>query len=187
MNVVPTRLPGVVIIVPQVFRDARGFLTETWSERRYGAAGLPGRFVQDNLSYSVKGILRGLHLQSPCPQGKLVSVVEGEVFDVAVDLRRGSPTFAQWVGVTLSGENNHQLYVPEGFAHGFVVMGDRAILLYKCTDFYNPEHELSLLWNDPDLGIDWPVESPTLSTKDQSAPRLREIPIERLPQYAGEP
>jgi dTDP-4-dehydrorhamnose 3,5-epimerase len=185
MNVIPTRLPGAVIFEPKAFPDPRGFLMETWSQRRYAALGLPERFVQDNLSYSVKGVLRGLHLQAPCPQGKLISVVEGEVFDVAVDLRQGSPTFAQWVGVTLSAENKRQLYVPEGLAHGFVVTGDCAIVLYKCTEFYSPEHELSLLWNDPDLGIEWPLESPALSSKDRNAPRLRELPIERLPQYEG--
>jgi dTDP-4-dehydrorhamnose 3,5-epimerase len=183
MNVIPTRLPGAVILEPQVFSDPRGFLMETWSQRRYAALGLPERFVQDNLSYSVKGVLRGLHVQAPCSQGKLVSVVEGAVFDVAVDLRQGSPTFAQWVGVTLSAESKRQLYVPEGFAHGFVVTGDRAIVLYKCTEFYSPEHELSLLWNDPDLEIDWPLASPTLSSRDGNALRLRDFPIERLPRY----
>jgi dTDP-4-dehydrorhamnose 3,5-epimerase len=187
IKVIPTRLPGVVMIAPQVFQDARGFLMETWNQREWAALGLCERFVQDNLSYSAKGVLRGLHLQAPRPQGKLISVVDGEVFDVAVDLRRGSPTFASWVGVTLSAASKQQLYVPEGFAHGFVVTGDHALVMYKCTDFYSPDHELSLLWNDPDLGIDWPLENPTLSRKDQSAPRLDALPIERLPEYPSNP
>jgi dTDP-4-dehydrorhamnose 3,5-epimerase len=183
MNVVPTKLPGVVVIEPRAFADARGFLMETWNQQRYAEAGLPERFVQDNLSCSLKNVLRGLHLQFPRAQGKLISVVEGEMFDVAVDVRPGSPHFRQWVGLTLSAENKRQLYIAEGFAHGFVVLSERALIQYKCTEYYHPEHEMSVAWNDPDLAIDWPVRDPLLSRKDSEAPRLRDIPAERLPIY----
>jgi dTDP-4-dehydrorhamnose 3,5-epimerase len=195
MNPIETRLPGVVIFEPRVFRDDRGEFLETWHQARYAAAGLPEAFVQDNLSVSRRGVLRGLHYQHPLAQGKLVSVLEGEVFDVAVDIRRGSPTFARWVGMTLSGENRRQLYVPPGFAHGFYVTSDRALFLYKCTAYYAPSDEGSVLWNDPDLAIDWPLgqrsvvsgqssgADPILAPKDAAAPRLAGIPGDRLPQY----
>jgi dTDP-4-dehydrorhamnose 3,5-epimerase len=183
MKVVETRLPGVVILEPVVCGDERGFFMETWNRRRYEELGIPTDFVQDNLSYSTKGVLRGLHFQNPNPQGKLVSVVRGEVFDVTVDIRLGSLTFGRWVGVTLSSENKRQLYVPEGFAHGFVVTGEEALFSYKCTAYYSARMEHSLRWNDPDLGIIWPDESPTLSARDSSAPRLSEIPKERLPRH----
>ena len=183
MNVIPTRLPGVVLIEPQVFADARGYFLETWSQVRYAAAGLPARFVQDNLSFSTPGVLRGLHLQNPAPQGKLVSVLRGAIYDVAIDVRVGSPTFGQWVGAALSAENRRQIYIPEGFAHGFAVTGDCALTLYKSTEFYAPQGDMSLLWSDPDLGIDWPVDDPKLSAKDHDAPRLRDVPRERLPRY----
>ena len=189
MNVLETRLPGVFVIEPEVYGDRRGFFMEAWNENRYRELGLPPRgFVQDNVSYSQKGVLRGLHYQEPNPQGKLVSVLQGEVFDVAVDIRNGSPTFGEWVSVMLSEENKRQFYVPEGFAHGFVVTGDVALFFYKCTDYYRPQAEGSLLWNDPDVGIDWPVDAPLLSAKDKnSALPLREIPTETLPHYHPSP
>ena len=176
MNVVETDLPGVLIVEPQVFGDERGFFMETWNGRRYEDAGLPGRFVQDNLSYSAHGVLRGLHFQNPQPQGKLVSVLSGEVFDVAVDIRVGSPTFGEWTGTTLSADNKRQFYVPPDFAHGFVVTSEVALFFYKCTDYYSPSSEGIVLWNDPEIGIEWPVERPTLSDRDRTAPPLREIP-----------
>lgn len=178
-----TDLPGVVILEPRVFRDDRGYFLETWNQSRYAEKGLPERFVQDNLSFSTKGVLRGLHYQHPQGQGKLVSVIHGAVFDVAVDIRVGSPTFARWVGVTLSGENNRALYIPPGFAHGFVVLGDTALFSYKCTEYYAPKFEASLLWDDPDLAIAWPEASPILSPKDLAAPRLRDVAPDRLPAY----
>ena len=183
MNVIETDLPGVLIVEPQVFGDERGFFMESWNGRRYEDAGLPGRFVQDNLSYSAHGVLRGLHFQNPQPQGKLVSVLRGEVFDVAVDIRVGSPTFGEWTGTTLSAGNKRQFYVPPDFAHGFVVTSEVALFFYKCTDYYAPSSEGIVLWNDPEIGIEWPVESPTLSERDRAAPPLREIPEGSLPRY----
>jgi dTDP-4-dehydrorhamnose 3,5-epimerase len=183
MNVVETSLPGVLIIEPKVLGDERGFFMETWNGRRYEEAGLPGRFVQDNLSYSARGVLRGLHFQNPRPQGKLVSVLRGEVFDVAVDIRVGSPTFGEWRGVTLSAENKRQFYVPPDFAHGFLVTSDDALFFYKCTDYYAPSAEGIVLWNDPEIGIEWPTDTPTLSGRDSEAPPLREMPRGILPHY----
>ncbi len=183
MNAVKTELPGLLIIEPEVYGDARGFFMETWNLRRYQELSLPANFVQDNLSYSAKGVLRGLHFQNPDPQGKLVSVLHGEVFDVAVDIRAGSPTFGEWVGVSLSADNKRQLYVPAGFAHGFVVTSEAALFSYKCTTYYHPQAEASVLWDDQDIGIDWPVDVPILSVKDQSALPLKEIATERLPRY----
>ena len=184
MNVIEMEIPGVFVVEPKVFGDDRGFFMETWNRARYEEVGLPARFVQDNLSFSVRGVLRGLHFQNPDAQGKLVSVLQGEVFDVAVDIRVGSPTHGRWVGVNLSAENKRQFYVPEGFAHGFVVTGDTALLHYKCTGYYRPEAESSILWNDVDIGVRWPVDSPVLSEKDRAAPPLREVPSGRLPSYA---
>jgi dTDP-4-dehydrorhamnose 3,5-epimerase len=182
MKVIPTQLDGVVLIEPQVFRDDRGRFLETYSERAFAEAGLPTRFAQDNLSYSKKGVLRGLHYQHPVGQGKLVWVVQGQVFDVAVDIRRGSPTFRQWFGAVLSAENHRRLYIPEGFAHGFYVTSDEAIFSYKCTNLYHPKMDGSILWNDPEIGIEWPLAGePMLSAKDASAARLREITADRLP------
>lgn len=175
MKFIQTALPGVVILEPAVYGDERGFFMETWNRRCYEEAGVPADFVQDNLSYSTKGILRGLHFQNPNPQGKLVSVLQGEVFDVAVDIRDGAPTFGKCAGVVLSSENKRQLYIPEGFAHGFLVTGKEALFSYKCTDYYNREAEHSLLWNDPDLAIDWPIEDPVLSDKDRAALPLAEL------------
>ncbi len=184
MKIETTEIPGVLIVEPRVFGDQRGWFAESWQARRYAEAGIPGPFVQDNLSFSSHGILRGLHLQHPHAQGKLVQVLAGEVFDVAVDVRRGSPTYGRWVGVLLSGENHRQLWVPPGLAHGYLVTGDQALFSYKCTDFYHPETEFSIRWDDPDLAIDWPVVGPPrLSEKDAEAPLLREIDPERLPEY----
>ena len=180
MNIISTKLAGVQIIEPKIFGDDRGFFLETWNEQKYQENGLNVSFVQDNMSFSRRGTLRGLHYQNPQPQGKLVSVLDGEVFDVAVDIRHGSKTFGEWVGVTLSGENKRQFYVPPGFAHGFCVTSDTALFAYKCTDFYNPQTEGNLCWNDPDLGIVWPIQHPVLSTKDAAAPRLKDIPPQRL-------
>lgn len=185
MKVIPTKLPGAVIIEPRVFGDSRGFFLETFSAPRYAEHGIREAFVQDNLSKSRRGVLRGLHLQSPTFQGKLVSVIAGEVFDVAVDIRLGSPTFGQWEGVALSGENKRQFYVPPGFAHGFVVLSDEAIFSYKCTRLYRPDEEISIAWNDRDIGIDWPIETPTLSDKDKNALRLSDVPKHRLSPFLG--
>lgn len=181
MKVTETELPGLRLVEPERFADQRGYFEELWHQRRYREANLPGPFVQDNISFSRKGVLRGLHFQHPSGQGKLISVLQGEVYDVAVDIRQGTPTFGQWLGLTLSGENGRQLYIPEGFAHGFVVTGEQALVLYKCTAFYAPEHEHTIAWNDPDLAIDWPVADPILSEKDATAPLLREFSDEALP------
>lgn len=184
MNVIPTEIPGVIIVQPKAFGDARGWFMESWHVERYAAAGIPWPMVQDNQAYSTRGILRGLHVQWPHPQGKLVQVLSGEVFDVAVDIRRGSPWFGRWVGVTLSAENRRQFWVPPGFAHGYIVTGPQALFSYKCTDYYHPETEFAVRWDDPDLGIAWPrVDDPLLSGKDRRAMRLRDIPPERLPVY----
>ncbi|HIF9170563.1 TPA: dTDP-4-dehydrorhamnose 3,5-epimerase [Photobacterium damselae] len=169
MNVIETDIPDVKIIEPAVFGDERGFFMETWNQKKFEelVTGKPTQFVQDNHSKSKKGILRGLHYQTENTQGKLVRVVSGEVFDVAVDIRKDSPTFGKWVGVYLSAENKRQLWVPEGFAHGFYVTSDEAEFVYKCTDFYNPKAEHSILWNDLDIGIEWPLDNtPILSLKD---------------------
>lgn len=180
MKVTAGKLSGVLIFEPVIHGDARGFFVEAWNRARYAAAGLDADFVQDNLSQSAQGILRGLHFQNPNPQGKLVQVLQGEVFDVVVDLRRKSPTFGNWEGVSLTGESKRQIYVPPGCAHGFVVVSATALFHYKCTAPYSPKDELSLRWDDPDLGIEWPIAQPRLSAKDQAAPRLRDIPPERL-------
>ena len=156
MQVIPTPIEGLLVIEPQVFRDARGWFEETYNEERYRAAGITARFVQDNQSSSTKGVLRGLHFQKQYPQGKLVRVVKGSVFDVAVDLREGSETYGQWFGVELTEDNKKQFYIPEGFAHGFLVLSDLAEFCYKCTDFYHPGDEGGLAWNDPSIAIKWP-------------------------------
>lgn len=175
MNVIKTKLEGAVIIEPKVFGDHRGFFMETYQKDRYQEAGIPLEFVQDNHSRSSKEVLRGLHFQKTKPQGKLVRVIRGEVFDVAVDIRKDSPTYGQWEGVILSEENKRQFYVPPGFAHGFVVLSETADFEYKCTDYYDPSDEGSLLWNDPDLAILWPVEEPQLSEKDSNAPSFKDF------------
>jgi dTDP-4-dehydrorhamnose 3,5-epimerase len=172
MQVIETKLPGVLIIEPTVFEDQRGFFFESYSLRAYAAHGITDTFVQDNHSRSVKGTLRGLHYQAAPGQAKLVRVALGEVFDVAVDIRWGSPTFGQWVGVTLSAENKRQLYIPAGFAHGFCVTSDVADFLYKCSSYYSPPDERGLAWDDPGLAIDWPTRTPILSERDRRHPRL---------------
>jgi dTDP-4-dehydrorhamnose 3,5-epimerase len=183
VKVVETSLPGCVVVEPAVFGDDRGFFFETWNADRYGQQGLPTKFVQSNVSSSSRGVLRGLHYQWPNPQGKLVSVLEGEVYDVAVDIRRGSPTFGQWAAVVLSAENKRQFWIPEGFAHGFAVLSERAIFSYLCTAQYDKAADAGVRWNDPAIGIDWPVSAPLLSAKDEAAPLLADIAPERLPVY----
>ncbi|MEK8088996.1 dTDP-4-dehydrorhamnose 3,5-epimerase [Thermithiobacillus plumbiphilus] len=176
MKFIPTAIPDVIRIEPSVFGDDRGFFMETWEKRKFLDAGITADFVQDNHSRSAQGILRGLHYQVQQPQGKLVRVVSGAVYDVAVDLRRSSPTFGQWVGEVLSVDNRHQLWVPPGFAHGFYVISDYADFVYKCTDYYAPEFERSLRWDDPELGITWPLvdgQPPRLSSKDAKAASLQ--------------
>jgi len=180
MNVIPGPLPGLLLIEPTVFGDGRGFFMELWNQRRYREQGLSAEFVQDNLSLSAKGTLRGLHFQNPNPQGKLVEVLEGEVFDAVVDLRRSSPTFGRWHGLTLSAENKCQFYVPPGFAHGFVVVSERALFHYKCTEFYSPKDELTLRWDDSEIGVPWPVKEPLLSAKDASALCFRDLSSAQL-------
>ncbi len=183
MNVIETKLPGVLIVEPKVFGDDRGYFFETWQKSRYEAMGIKGKFVQDNVSFSAHGVLRGLHYQHPHDQGKLVSVLQGEVFDVAVDIRVGSPTFGQWVGVHLSGDNYRQLWIPPGFAHGFCVLSNTAYFTYKCTDVYTPHAEGGVIWNDPDIGIAWPIDDVQLSAKDTVYSRLRDVPVDRLPRF----
>jgi dTDP-4-dehydrorhamnose 3,5-epimerase len=176
MKVIHTKLKGCVIIEPQVFGDERGFFLETFQAARYEQeAGIDLPFVQDNHSRSTRGVLRGLHFQKTKPQGKLVRVVSGEVYDVALDIRKGSPTFGEWEGVILSENNKKQFWVPPGFAHGFVVLSDTADFEYKCTDYYDPSDEGSILWSDPDLDIPWPIANPVLSAKDESAKRLVDL------------
>lgn len=180
MTITETPLAGVLLIETRLFRDSRGHFLEAYNEARYRDAGIEAPFVQDNASRSHRGVLRGLHLQNPRPQGKLVSVLEGSVFDVAVDVRTDSTTFGEWYGVELSAENGRQLWVPPGFAHGFLVTSESAIFHYKCTDYYAPEAELSVRWDDPEIGIVWPIADPILAAKDAEAPLLRDIPAERL-------
>jgi len=182
MKFLSTELPGVLIIEPDVYRDPRGFFLESYHLQKYQEEGISLSFVQDNHSYSVRGTIRGLHAQCRRPQGKLLRVIEGEVFDVAVDIRKGSPTFGRWLGIHLSAENFRQCYIPPGFAHGFAVLSATAQLEYKCTDYYDPADEISVLWNDLEIGIVWPVENPILSAKDLSAPRLRDL-TDKLPLY----
>lgn len=177
MEFIPTRLPEVVLIRPQVFSDLRGYFLESWQEGKFASAGITGRFVQDNHSRSSRWTLRGMHYQIQQPQGKLVRVTRGAVFDVAVDMRRSSPTFGQWVGAELSDVNHHILWVPPGFAHGFLALTDAVDFLYKCTDFYAPQFERTLRWNDPDVAVEWPLPlevSPLLAAKDASACSLRD-------------
>ena len=180
MNVITCDIPGLLVIEPKVFGDARGFFMELWNQQRYREAGLDWIFVQDNVSLSRRGTLRGLHFQNPAPQGKLVFVMQGEVFDVAVDIRRGSPTFGRWHGLNLSAENKRQFFIAPGFAHGFAVLSEIALFAYKCTEFYTPQNELTLAWNDPDIGIHWPLDNPQLSEKDVRGVRLKDVPKDRL-------
>ncbi len=183
MKVIETSLPGCVVIEPAVFGDERGFFFETWNADRYGQLGLPDKFVQSNVSSSARGVLRGLHYQWPKSQGKLLSVLEGEVYDVAVDIRRGSPTFGHWDAVILSAENKRQFWIPEGFAHGFAVLSERAIFSYLCTAQYDKFADASIRWNDADIAIDWPIDAPLLSDKDAVAPFLKDVAPERLPVF----
>ena len=188
MQIITTPIPDVLVLEPRVFGDERGFFFESWNQREFARLGLPTQFVQDNHSKSARGILRGLHYQTQQVQGKLVRVVAGEVFDVAVDARPGSPWFGRWTGVLLSGDNHRQFWVPPGFAHGYYVTGADALFSYKCSDFYHPEHELSIAWNDPAIGIAWPLlGEPVLSAKDQAAIPLAEVPAGRLPSYESPP
>jgi len=184
MQVHATDLPGVLLVEPKVHRDHRGFFLETYHRDRYTEHGIDGSFVQDNHSRSTGPILRGLHAQGRRPQGKLVRCVEGAIFDVAVDIRVGSPTFGRWVGYELSAESFRQLWVPPGFAHGFAVVSESAQVEYKCTELYAPDDELTVLWNDPEIGVEWPLSEPILSAKDQAAPTLAELAAAgRLPVY----
>lgn len=175
MNVIQTNISGLIVIEPRVFGDSRGFFIETFQTKRYREIGIPLDFVQDNLSRSSKGVLRGLHFQRNHPQGKLVQVVRGAVFDVAVDVRRDSSSFGQWHGVTLSDENHRQFYLPPGMAHGFCVLSDTADFAYKCTDYYHPEDEGGIIWDDPDIDIRWPITDPVVSDKDARNPYFKEI------------
>lgn len=180
MNIITTSLDGVLIIEPKVFADNRGFFMETYHQGRYNDSGVNRIFVQDNLSFSVKGTLRGLHFQVRHPQAKLVQAITGEIFDVAVDIRHGSPTFGKWVGVRLSEQNKRQLFISEGFAHGFCVLSETALFSYKCSDFYAPGDESGILWSDPEIAIDWPVEKPIISDKDKIYQHLSEYLPEQL-------
>ncbi|MER3422073.1 MAG: dTDP-4-dehydrorhamnose 3,5-epimerase [Nitrospiraceae bacterium] len=185
MRFVETELKGIILVEPDVHKDPRGFFLETYHAKKYADGGITGPFVQDNYSYSVQGTLRGLHYQLKYSQGKLVTVFDGTVYDVAVDIRRGSPTFGKWLGVELSAENKRQLYIPPGFAHGFCTLSKTAGFAYKCTHFYVPEDERGIIWNDPTIQIAWPVAEPLLSAKDQSYKCLAEISAEDLPFYRG--
>jgi dTDP-4-dehydrorhamnose 3,5-epimerase len=183
VKILPTDIEGVWIIEPDVFEDPRGYFLEIYRKEKYDDHGIVTDFVQDNLSFSVKNTLRGLHYQYPNGQAKLVQVLHGEVFDVAVDIRCGSPTFGRWTGAVLSASNKRQLYVPEGFAHGFCVMSDSTTFLYKCSDYYAPRSEGGIIWSDPGLAIDWPVVEPLMSEKDQEYSRLKDIARDKLPAY----
>jgi dTDP-4-dehydrorhamnose 3,5-epimerase len=185
VKILAAPLDGVFIIEPVVYIDARGFFAETYNTERYRAAGIAQSFVQDNLSFSVRGTLRGLHYQHPHDQAKLVMVVKGEIYDVAVDIRRGSPRFGRWVGVHLSEENKRQVFIPEGFAHGFCVLSETAIVTYKCSDLYHPDSERGIIWNDPDFGINWPVTDPLISEKDSQNGYIKDLGSEKLPTYEG--
>ncbi len=183
LEIIETSLPGVAVVKPRVFADARGFFMETYRENELAAAGIRDRFVQDNHSRSSRGVLRGLHYQLRTPQAKLCRVSQGEVLDIAVDIRVGSPNFGKWVSVLLSGENHLQLYIPKGFAHGFAVLSETADFLYKCSDYYDASDDRGVLWNDPDIGIDWQTPSPILSNKDSAYLPLAQIARDQLPRY----
>ncbi len=183
MKLIQTSLPGAVVIEPKVFGDARGFFYESYNQASYHAAGIDAQFIQSNVSRSARGVLRGLHYQWPNPQGKLVSVLEGEVYDVAVDIRRGSPTFGQSAGVILTAQNHRHFWVPEGFAHGFCVLSEFATFSYQCTALYDARADAGIRWNDTALGIDWPLSEPLLSDKDGVTPLLQDVPLDRLPVF----
>ncbi len=182
MKTIKTKLDGALVFEPKTFADDRGFFMETWNYQRYKEAGLDVKFIQSNLSKSAQGVLRGLHFQNPNPQGKLVQILTGEVFDVAVDIRAGSKTFGQWHAEILTGDNHKQFYIPEGFAHGFCVLSETAIFSYMCTNLYDAEADTSIAWNDPKIDIDWPIKNPVLSDKDNNALTLDTINHNRLPQ-----
>jgi dTDP-4-dehydrorhamnose 3,5-epimerase len=183
VKIIETSLPGVLLIEPDVYRDPRGFFMETYHQEKYTEKSVDQVFVQDNYSHSKRGALRGLHYQLRHPQGKLIFVITGEIFDVAVDIRRGSPTFGKWVGGPLSAENKRQIFVPTGFAHGFCVVSETADVIYKCTDFYVSDDEHGIFWADPAIGIDWPINSPILSVKDSQYPGLSEVSEDLLPVH----
>lgn len=183
VRITPTAIPDVLIIEPRIFSDPRGCFLETYHLERYSESGIPGTFVQDNVSFSVRNVLRGFHYQLRRPQAKLVMVLRGKIFDVAVDIRVGSPTFGRWASTVLSTENAHQIFIPEGFAHGFCVLSHTATVLYKCTDFYTPSEERGVRWDDPRLSVPWPVRAPILSPKDAGYPTLDTMPLEDLPVY----
>lgn len=183
MKIIPTSFQEILIIEPDVFKDDRGFFMETFHQNRYREMGINRVFVQDNLSFSKQGTLRGLHFQIKNPQAKLVQVISGEIFDVAVDIRTGSPRFGQWVGIHLSDKNNRQLFIPEGFAHGFCVLSDTALFSYKCSNLYAPDDESGILWSDSNLNIDWPVKNPIVSEKDSRYSTLSEVEMDRLPVW----
>jgi dTDP-4-dehydrorhamnose 3,5-epimerase len=180
MNVIRGRIKGLLVIEPKIFGDARGFFMETWNREKYEQAGIREQFVQDNISVSRRGALRGLHFQNPNAQGKLVSVLQGEVLDMVVDVRLRSPTFGQWEAITLCSDNKRQFYIPPGFAHGFAVLSETAMFHYKCSDFYSPKDELTIRWNDPQIGIKWPIDNPIVSEKDLKGLLLKDVPRERL-------
>jgi dTDP-4-dehydrorhamnose 3,5-epimerase len=183
MKVMETGLSGVLVIEPRVFEDERGYFYESYNEARFQALGIKASFIQTNVSRSERGVLRGLHYQWPNPQGKLVSVLEGEVYDVAVDIRKGSPTFGRWEAVILSAGNHRHLWIPEGFAHGFCVVSETATFTYQCTNLYDAASDASICWNDAAIAIDWPCSQPLLSAKDMKAPLLSTIPVDKLPKY----
>lgn len=183
MKKIETSLPGCIVFEPRVFGDDRGFFYESFNRDKLAQHGLSPAFVQGNVSSSARGVLRGLHYQWPRPQGKFVSVLEGEVWDVAVDIRRGSPTFGKWTAVMLSAENKRHFWIPEGFAHGFVALSDHALFTYLCTDTYDPAADANIRWDDPALAIDWPVANPLLSDKDAKAPFLADVSLDRLPVF----
>ncbi len=185
MNIKETKLAGVLVLEPDVFSDERGFFLEIWNSARYENVGIQGPFVQDNISFSKRGVLRGLHFQYPQSQGKLTQVLSGEVVDIAVDIRVGSPTFGRWVSEVLSDVNHRQIYISPGFAHGYCVTSETAIFSYKCTDFYNPATEKGIIWNDPDLNIDWPIKEPILSPKDKEYPRFKDFRPDKLPNFGS--
>ena len=183
ITICPTSLNEILIVEPSVFKDKRGFFIETYHQEKYQRAGITKVFVQNNYSHSIKGVLRGLHYQLDHPQGKLILVIRGAIFDIVVDIRYGSPTFGKWTGVYLSENNHHQLFIPEGFAHGFCVLSEQADVIYQCTDFYSPGDEYGIRWDDPEVGIDWPVQDPILSEKDAGYPFLLHQTKDRLPQW----
>lgn len=183
MKRIETSLPGVYVLEPRVFGDERGFFYESYNQARFAEIGIPSDFVQANVSRSSAGVLRGLHYQWPHPQGKLVNVLEGEAYDVAVDIRHGSPTFGQWAAAVLTADNHRHFWIPEGFAHGFCVLSESVVFTYQCTALYDPAADAGIRWNDGDIAVDWPVSAPGLSDKDAKAPLLADIPPERLPVY----